>query len=194
MAKIRNIKRIPLVVFGTSLGAFIVAIAVMLSGIPSRSIVNDFSFYRTSQIPGITGEHIPGARGMTDNIPIQINPLGLRDYEYPLKKRKGTLRILVLGDSITFGEGVWLEETFAKRLEKDLQEFPNKKIEVINAGVCGYNTLEEYLYLRERGIKLDPDIVIIAFYLNDAENRHHQMKLPQKAGLRRLNTKIRLIS
>src|SRR5262245_29159034 len=48
------------------------------------------------------------------------NALGLRDYEFAEEKPPGTYRIVVVGDSVTFGPGVGLDETFAKRLERKL--------------------------------------------------------------------------
>src|SRR2546430_1564409 len=49
---------------------------------------------------------------------VKINSLGMRDREYSVEKPKGTYRILVLGDSYTFGSGVQADETYAKLLEK----------------------------------------------------------------------------
>lgn len=85
----------------------------------------------------------------------QINSLGLRDREISDAKAAGVKRILLLGDSFTEGTGVKQEETFSAVLERELG------IEVINAGVSGYSTLHEYLWLKERGFKLRPDLVIL---------------------------------
>lgn len=84
----------------------------------------------------------------------QINSLGLRDEEAELEKKEKR-RILMLGDSFTEGTGVKQEETFSVLLEKALG------IEVVNAGVSGYSTLQEYLWLKERGLKLQPDLIIL---------------------------------
>lgn len=88
-------------------------------------------------------------------IEYQINSLGLREREITEEKPKGVKRILLLGDSFTEGTGVSLEATFGKQLEGLLD------LEVINAGVSGYSTLHEYLWLKERGFKLQPDLVIL---------------------------------
>jgi len=99
------------------------------------------------------------------------NSIGLRDYEYG-EKGENTFRILVLGDSFTFGAGVEFEETFVRQLETILREKNrNRKYEVINAGVLGYGTDQEYYFLKEWGFKLKPDLVIVAFYIqNDLED------------------------
>lgn len=89
------------------------------------------------------------------NVAYQINSLGLRNREISEAKSAGVKRILLLGDSFTEGTGVSLEVTFSKQLEDLL------KLEVINAGVSGYSTLHEYVWLKERGLKLKPDLIIL---------------------------------
>ena len=98
----------------------------------------------------------------------KINSLGLRDKEYSLQKPPKTFRILMVGDSFTEGDGVYSNETFSKRLEEKLQGVPGSvKFEVINAGVGSYSSLLEYLYLKNYGLQLQPDLVILNFDLSD---------------------------
>ncbi len=98
----------------------------------------------------------------------KINSLGLRDKEYSIPKPSNTFRILMLGDSFTEGDGVFSNETFSKRLEEKLQSFSSPvKFEVINAGVGSYSPLLEYLYLKNYGLQLQPDLVILNFDLSD---------------------------
>ena len=85
----------------------------------------------------------------------QINSLGLRDREVSEEKPAGVKRILLIGDSFTEGTGVPIEATFGRKLENFL------KFEIINAGVSGYSTLHEYLWLKNRGLNLQPDLVVI---------------------------------
>lgn len=97
----------------------------------------------------------------------EINSLGLRNSEIPSKKPNGTTRIIVLGDSVTYGCCyVPLNVTFPKVLEQLL----NKKqhaYEVINAGVLGYNTVQEAELFRTKLRSLNPDIIILEVTLND---------------------------
>lgn len=110
----------------------------------------------------------------------EINSLGLRDRQISEEKSAGVKRILLLGDSFTEGTGVILEHTFGKQLE-DLF-----KLEVINAGVSGYSTLHEYLWLKERGLRLQPDLIILN--VNEADlgeaAKYHQIW--QKRGFKDL--------
>lgn len=97
------------------------------------------------------------------NIEIRTNSQGLRDHEYSPEKASDTFRILTLGDSFTFGYGVETEETYAKVLEKLLNRRAELKYEVLNGGVIGYNTFHELRYLKESGLALHPDLVVIGF-------------------------------
>ncbi len=98
----------------------------------------------------------------------KINSLGLRDKEYAVQKPQNTFRILMLGDSFTEGDGVYSNETFSKRLEEKLQDLNAPiKFEVINAGVGSYSPLLEYLYMKNYGLPLQPDLVILNFDLSD---------------------------
>lgn len=98
----------------------------------------------------------------------KINSLGLRDKEYSVQKPPNTFRVLMVGDSFTEGDGVFSNETFSKRLEEKLQHQPGAmKFEVINAGVGSYSSLLEYLYLKNYGLQLQPDLVILNFDLSD---------------------------
>lgn len=102
---------------------------------------------------------------------INTNSRGLRDREFAYVKEKGSYRILCLGDSFTFGHGVRLDQTWPKHLEKLLNaNSENTRYELINAGVDGYGTHQEFVYLRGEGIKFVPDLVIVGFFgANDVE-------------------------
>lgn len=93
-------------------------------------------------------------------ITARINHLGFRDYEYPLQKGK-KYRILVIGDSFTFGWGVNIEDTWVKLLEAKLQS-ENPEVEVLNLGRSG-GSPENYAAIAKQVIPvLKPDLVIIA--------------------------------
>ncbi len=130
--------------------------------------------------------NIPRWSATTKGKKLTINEKGLRDRDYPYEKPPGTKRILVLGDSFVWGYGVADDEIFTERLEQMLEESPinaGEKIEVINTGVSGWGTDQEYLFLQQEGFKYSPDIVILAFYIgNDISNnmasRQYAMEKP----------------
>ncbi len=100
----------------------------------------------------------------------RINSKGMRaDLEYPYEKPAGVRRILSLGDSFTIGYEVEVEDCFTSVLERTLRE-KGFNVEVINAGVSGYSTAEECLYLERELLKYGPDIVLVSFYRNDMQD------------------------
>lgn len=103
---------------------------------------------------------------------IRTNALGLRDDELAATKNENEIRILLIGDSVVAGFEVQRQQTLEFQLQTLLQQrFPEKKIEVINAGVRGYGTDQELLYLIKRGLALHPDVVVLGFVpANDLEN------------------------
>ncbi len=107
--------------------------------------------------------------GWFAGVPAHTNSLGFRDTrEYSLAKAPGTFRILVLGDSVTFGHGALYETSYPYLLEQRLREWrPDVKWEVWNLGVPGYNTAQELAYLNEVGRRYAPDLVVVGFFPND---------------------------
>ncbi|MCP4610202.1 MAG: hypothetical protein GY845_15950 [Planctomycetes bacterium] len=99
----------------------------------------------------------------------EINSLGLRDDEVPISKPEGTLRILILGDSVTYGMRVSKNKAFPNHLESLLRK-QFRTAEVINAGVWGYTAYNELQYYLTKGREFEPDIVIVAFCMNDVVN------------------------
>lgn len=96
--------------------------------------------------------------------PVHINSKGTRGAEFDAQKPSNVFRILSLGDSRTFGWGLSDTETYSSKLQRLLQKKfgKSKKVEVINAGVNAWSYSQMYVYLRDFGIKYDPDVVIIA--------------------------------
>jgi lysophospholipase L1-like esterase len=109
----------------------------------------------------------PGAKGRLRSpefdCPIHIGSKGLRDKDYPYSKPEGTVRILTLGDSFTFGYGVSREETFSKALEELLGADPGRAAawEVINGGVCGTGATHQLAFYEDEGYRYEPDFVVL---------------------------------
>jgi hypothetical protein len=109
---------------------------------------------------------IPDIRNMTpfgEGRLVNSNAKGLRGTtEYGYARTPGRQRILVLGDSFTFGTDVSDDQTFSHYLETALPH-----TEVLNFGVQGYGQDQMLLYLQEEGVKYRPDIVLIGFTFMD---------------------------
>jgi hypothetical protein len=98
---------------------------------------------------------------------IEVNSMGLR-YPELGKKAEDEFRVLVLGDSITLGDFVPEDETLTRQLEKLTAE-RSTKIRFINAGIPGAGTMEELYLYQELRDRVQPDLVLVAMYLNDAQ-------------------------
>lgn len=96
-----------------------------------------------------------------------VNSLGLRHGE--LAAAKPALRVLLLGDSISFPmEGYYrdLDAAFRARVEG---------AEVINASVHGYTTYQERVFLERDLLALEPDLVILQYCINDNYRFLHRL-------------------
>ena len=116
--------------------------------------------------------HAPNRSAFLMGAPVSINSHGLRDREYSEAKPSNVFRVMMLGDSTTFGWGVREEDTAAKFLERKLNAHlpPGfDKVEVINAGVGNYDTVQEVTYYETRGKAFHPDLVVLVFFINDPE-------------------------
>jgi lysophospholipase L1-like esterase len=101
------------------------------------------------------------------------NSLGYRNDEFPLEKPDDVYRIVALGGSSTYDVSIKdNQKTFTAQLEKLLKdEYGYQNVQVINAGVPGYNSWEILANLEFRVLDLDPDLVIIYENTNDVHAR-----------------------
>ncbi len=113
--------------------------------------------------------HLPSAEDMfvrdEFSVLVSTNSIGLRDKEYSRTPADKIKRILLLGDSFGWGLGVKKEQTIDALLEKKY-----KDVEIINAAVPGYGTDQQFLYLKNLGLSLRPDLVLLLFHPNDIYN------------------------
>lgn len=100
------------------------------------------------------------------------NAEGLRDADVAPVKPPDEFRIVVLGDSATFGQSVPQEQIYSAQLQKLLTEkYPGRKFRVINGGVPGYSMLQGYYRLqRELMDRYHPDLVVVNEF-NEFSNR-----------------------
>lgn len=176
-----NAARALLVLGGVTLALVIaeIGVRILVSEPPAPRITELYDsspFERTPQglyvyKPGASFSHIydvatdrRGYYGPDGRVDYLINNLGFRGEDVSIEKPSGVRRVLCLGDSFTFGEGVREEDTWPRRLDQLIG--PGNQ--VINAGVQGYDLDHEARYLFQYGRQLAPDVVVIAFFMNDA--------------------------
>ena len=144
---------------------FVIEVGLRIAGFsyPEFYIVDNARGYALR--PGVAGWYRKEGEAY-----VRINSDGLRDREHSRAKPAGTFRIAVLGDSYIEALQVPFEKSFCAVLESKLRECPSgagDKIEVINFGVSGYGTAQEFITLRDHVWQYSPDIVLLALTTNN---------------------------
>jgi len=135
--------------------------------------VISYEFMRERSDPDLPYELKPNLDLISQPYHIVTNSDGFRDKEYAVKKPENTFRVLVLGDSITFGFGIRENaDIYYNILEEMLNAYArkmglDKKIEVIGIAAPGYDSYTELSILKKKGLKYKPDVVFFAYCLND---------------------------
>ncbi len=103
---------------------------------------------------------------------------GWRDIERTVAKPTGTYRVALLGDSQTEALQVPLEKDWARLAEAQLNAEQKKSperhpdvsnIEVLNFGVSGYSTAQEYLQLQKTVLAYQPDLIVVLYSRGDSD-------------------------
>jgi lysophospholipase L1-like esterase len=110
----------------------------------------------------------PGNVDMKRTFPYRTNAHGLRDRDRPAKT-PGSKRVLVIGDSYTWGYAVAEEEAYPQTAERLLAQRGHPDIDVINGGIPDYNSRQERRLLEQMIPIYQPDAVFLAYVVNDAE-------------------------
>lgn len=117
---------------------------------------------------GLVYKHRAGLDTVYQGVAFRTNEIGLRDR--PLQKPgEDVLPVLILGDSVTLGWGVPMENTFSYRLETELHHATKRPVRTINSGVSGYNTEQELIFLKRYVESMAPKLVILVYVENDIE-------------------------
>ena len=109
---------------------------------------------------------VPGAVATLQGVEVRINAHGLRDRDYPYAKTPGTKRLVLVGDSVSFGWGVPQDRVYAKVAEAQLAK--SGKYELIDGAVVNYTTARMLAFYRDELKKYDADVVLLAFFVNNA--------------------------
>ena len=121
--------------------------------------------------PNIAGVWMTEGKALIEN-----NREGFRDRNHQLEKLAGTLRIAILGDSMSEALGVPRKQTYWSILEDRLANCRSTPVEVMNFSVSGYGTAQQLLTLRRNVLKYSPDLVLLAFFTgNDIWNNERAL-------------------
>jgi hypothetical protein len=158
--------RLLLVLVGLALGLVMVEAAFRLAGpnIPLDLTMARFQVYH----PVYGFFHQPGVSGWvrTDEFTtfVKFNTQGLRGPEVAIPKPPDTFRALVLGDSVVEGAQVGEDATMAGRLREELRGLAGgKRVETVNAGVAGFGTGQQLMFLEREGLAYQPDLIVLVF-------------------------------
>ena len=99
---------------------------------------------------------------------VRTDSRGFRSPEIAAKADEGGARIAFAGDSITKGRGVAERETFAHQVVTALAA-SGRKVDGFNPGVGNFNTMQELTLFRDVGAAMEPDIIVLAYFISDAE-------------------------
>jgi lysophospholipase L1-like esterase len=138
---------------------------------PAKLRHSEASLYRASSVEGLTYEMIPDRDGIFEGMHVRTNAFGLRGPA-PAQDHSQLERLVVLGDSFTFGFGVDEKDTYPSLLQEMMNASPQahgRHFEVLNFGVVGYSSRDEAVVLKKKALSFHPNGVIIGYVLNDPE-------------------------
>lgn len=118
--------------------------------------------------PDLIYKHSPNKKRVYQGVEVSINDMGLRERKIE-KKQPGRATNPPIGRFDNFRVGVPFEATFGQKLESLLSSRLDLFIRTINAGVGGYNTVQEYTFLKKYGVALEPDMIVLLYVTNDID-------------------------
>lgn len=107
------------------------------------------------------------------------NDFQLRGKNFDLKGNDRVLRVVVLGDSFAYGQGVWpYEKRFPEQALQIFQKrYPGRDIEIINTGIAGQDLIQHNRYLANFVLALKPDFVLYQWYINDMNTSYEDLSV-----------------
>lgn len=160
-----------------ALSAIVAEIGLRIAGFSSVVFERPDPVRGTALLPFASGWQTTEGRAY-----VAINSHGYRDQERATVKPAGTYRIAVLGDSFVEARQVDLARTFCAVLERLLNvdpRFAGLRVEVLNFGVAGYGTAQEWLTLKQDVLSFHPDQVVVAMFTgNDISDNSKALSHP----------------
>jgi len=184
----------------TAVGVAAIVAAMGLLEIATRILIPDPYLQFENRAGLFARDDLVGFKNQPDfrayahgNIRVRTNHMGYRGEEMEVQKPPGAIRILALGDSVTWGVGVNDDRIYLARLEQTLNARYSRplRVQTVNTAVIGYSLYQELLTLERDGPALSPDIVLVGFVLNDAYPTEdpffnvNSLHEPRKEGVRR---------
>ena len=99
----------------------------------------------------------------------KINSLGYRDNEIKSSKK---IKVAVCGDSIIEGFGVQKEERVTEIAEKYINKISKNNVDVLNFGISGHCTYDEFETIKNDVVPIKPDILLLQLYFYDFDDNN----------------------
>ncbi|MHC4108469.1 MAG: SGNH/GDSL hydrolase family protein, partial [Planctomycetota bacterium] len=131
-----------------------------------------FLFGLEATLWAIEASRPPNDRDVTWGRAVHWNEAGFRERDFQTPKPPDTYRVVVLGDSITWGVGLSEDERYTRLAEQQLRDrFSHRRIEILNFGLRGIPTVMQRDMLMHLADLVQPDCVVVGFCFNDPQPR-----------------------
>lgn len=162
----------------------------------------DFQFLRTlyqpsnSGVQAASGNTFNGVRRVQDDVfsmmapniyedfraagrvyHIRTNSKGLREEPFDAEPPENVIRVMFVGDSFTFGWGVDEDKRYVDLVEQRLNAKLEGRYQTIAAAIPGWGMTDYRRYFFHRGSRYKPDIVVVAFNLDDVISRKEELEI-----------------
>jgi lysophospholipase L1-like esterase len=159
---------LPVAAVAVTLGAL--ELGIRAGGLELHNLMLEYGKYVSLLVEDTTGgylRHPARSSVVLHGSPVRFNSLGMRDEEPRVPKPPGTVRVLCIGDSMVLGLGARQDRIFPARMRELLAA---DGIDVVAAGVGGWDTVEEERFLAANLDRLAPDVIALLYYGNDNES------------------------
>jgi lysophospholipase L1-like esterase len=161
------------VLVSASLGLVLSVVAgelVVRLFVPNEKFWPIASIYQPVTTPGVVYTMKPGYDGVVFGVDLRVNRFGFRGPEWEPQKPAGVVRIALLGDSHAFGYGLPFENTVGEVSARLLNAGGDRRYEVLNFAISGYNSKQEYAVWSAFAQRFQPDLVVVLATDNDDES------------------------
>jgi lysophospholipase L1-like esterase len=112
---------------------------------------------------------------------VENNRFGFRERDFATPKPVEVYRVMVLGDSLTWGAGLAIDERYTAIAETLLNKaLPKQRFEVLNFGIPGGPTTRERDLLQTLKQQVNPDLIVVAFCLNDPQPKRQDYSVERE--------------
>ena len=126
---------------------------------------------------------------------VRNNRYDFRERDFRVPKPPDVYRVMVLGDSLTWGAGLAIEQRYTAIAERLLQEaFPKKRFEVLNFGIRGGPTTAERDILQEYKDIVQPNMIVVGFCLNDPQPKSQDYSVEREELDKGFGAHVRRVS